>query len=274
MKFTKMHGLGNDFLIVENLDCSLKKVEELTIGLCNRKVGIGADGVLLVEASVNCDVKMRLINSDGTEAEMCGNGIRCFAKYVYEKGIVTKNPINIETAAGTMVAELEIYDNNVMSTKINMGKPTFEKQLIPFKGEEDNLNYKIVLDKREYQATTILMGVPHTVVYVNKIENEEILEYGRKIERLAYFPQRTNVNFVKIIDKNTIAVKTWERGAGLTLACGTGTCASVVATYLKGYTNNMVEAQLALGTLKINYDGTNVFMEGPAEYICEGETLL
>jgi diaminopimelate epimerase len=206
-----MHGLGNDFIVIENLDCSLKKLDKLAIKLCDRHTGIGADGILIVEASQIADIKMRIINSDGSEPNMCGNGIRCFAKYVYEKEIVDKKNINIETLAGIMVSELKVDNNNVMSTKINMGIPEFEKKLIPFKGNENNLNYSIILGNKTYQATTLLMGIPHTIIYVNKIDDEEIVEYGKKIEKLSYFPHGTNVNFVKIIDENSLELKTWER---------------------------------------------------------------
>lgn len=274
MKFTKMHGLGNDFIIIENLDTSLKDVEKLGIKLCQRHTGLGADGILLVEESKIAHIKMRIINSDGSEANMCGNGIRCFAKYVYEKGIVNKEKINIETRAGIMVVEVLVDDNKVMLTKVNMGIPSFDKNIIPFKGEENNMNYKINIGNKSYIASTILMGVPHTIIYVNQIEDDEIIKFGKKIEKLAYFPIGTNVNFVKVIDENTIKLKTWERGAGLTLACGTGTCASVVVTHLNNLTKNKVCAKLELGDLNIYYDGKFVFMEGEAEYICKGETLI
>jgi diaminopimelate epimerase len=273
MEFTKMHGLGNDFIIVENLDCSLKRVEELAIKVCDRHTGVGADGIIVVEKSQTADLKMRIFNSDGSEAEMCGNGIRCFSKYVYDRGIIDNKIIEIETLAGIIVSEVQVDNNNIMSIKVNMGQPVFEKEQIPFKGEDNNLFYTILVGDKQYKASTLLMGVPHTIVYVDNINIDEVINMGRRIERLAYFPKGTNINFVKIIDSNNIELRTFERGAGYTLACGTGTCASVVAANKNKLVNDKVNAKLAIGNLKIEFDGKNVTMEGPAEYICEG-TLL
>jgi diaminopimelate epimerase len=158
---------------------------------------------------------------------------------------------------------------------VNMGSPVFEKAKIPFKGEEDNLNYTINTDTKTFRASTLLLGVPHTVIYVDEINPDEVVNQGRQIEVMRdKFPAKTNVNFVKVIDRNTIEIRTWERGAGATLACGTGTCASVVACYMNGFTSNKVEARLFGGSMYIDYDGKDVFMEGPAEFICEGNTLL
>lgn len=273
MNFTKMHGLGNDFIIIENMDGAKQNLKELAVKVCDRHAGIGADGILVIEKSKVSDIKMIIINSDGSEAEMCGNGVRCFARYVYDKGIVNKKQINVETLAGTMIAEINDDDSNNVTIKINMGVPYFDKESIPFVGEENNMNYTITVEDRTYKASTILMGVPHTIVYVDKIDDEEIINYGRKIEKLSIFPHGTNVNFVKVLDKDNIELKTWERGAGLTLACGTGTCASVVASHLNELTNSTVAAKLALGTLNITYNNENVFMSGPAEYICQGTIL-
>lgn len=270
MNFIKMHGLGNDFLVLENLNGENKNWHEIARKVCDRHFGVGADGILLVEKSEVSDIRMRVINSDGSEAEMCGNGVRCFSKYVYEKGIVKKDTMTIETLAGTMTAILRIEDSKVKGIKINMGSPVFEKSSIPFKGEENNLNYTIDSGTKSYKAATILLGVPHTVVYVNEIDNNEIVTEGRKIELMDMFPAKTNVNFIHVIDKKTIEIRTWERGAGLTLACGTGTCASVVASSLNGLTENKVTAKLFGGEMHIEYDGETVFMEGPAEFVCEG----
>lgn len=270
MNFAKMHGLGNDFIVIENLDCSLKKLEDLAVKLCNRHTGIGGDGILVVETSQSADIKMRIINSDGSNAEMCGNGLRCFAKYIYEKGIINKDIITVETLAGIMTAEIR-NDNQDMKIKVNMGIPCFEKESIPFRGNENNLDYSITTGNQIYRATTLQVGVPHTIVYVENIDNNEIIEYGKKIEKLSYFPKGTNVNFVKVINRKCIQLKTWERGAGLTLACGTGTCASVVGAYKNNLVDSEVTAILELGELNICYDGTNVYMEGPATLVFEGE---
>lgn len=273
MKFTKMHGLGNDFIIFENIENIKENWTEIAKQVCDRHFGVGADGIMVVESSEIADIKMTIINSDGSIAEMCGNGIRCFSRYVYEKNIVKKATIKIETLAGIMTAFLKIEGLKVTGIKINMGSPEFNKPSIPFNGQEDILNYTIDTGTNKYEAATLLLGVPHTVVYVNQIDNNEIISEGKKIEIMDKYPSKTNVNFVKINDKNSIEIRTWERGAGLTLACGTGTCASVVASYLKGLTSNKVEAKLFGGVMTIEYDGTNVIMEGPAEFICEGNIL-
>lgn len=271
MHFAKMHGLGNDFIIMDNRNGDIKNINELALKMCDRHFGIGADGILLVEKSEASDIKMNIINSDGSTAEMCGNGIRCFCKYVYEMGIVNKQVMSIETLAGTMKAELDIDGLKVKSIRINMGSPKFTGECMPYSSAENNLNYTFEVDGKSYNATTLLLGVPHTVVYVDRIDNSEVLEKGKKIESLDIFPFRTNVNFVNVINKSTIELRTWERGAGFTLACGTGTCASVVACFLLGKTNDRVEALLAGGRLYIEYKDEVVFMTGPAELIFEGE---
>jgi diaminopimelate epimerase len=274
MIFAKMHGLGNDFIVIDNRDEGIKNLNDLAVKICDRHFGIGADGILIVEKSNSADIKMNIINSDGSTAEMCGNGIRCFSKYVYEKGIINKQVMNIETLAGIMKAELSIENSKVINIRVNMGSPILDKMSIPFDSIEDNMNYTIEVEGKSYNGTTLLLGVPHTVVYVNKIDKNEVIEYGKKIENLDIFPSKTNVNFVNVINKNSIEVRTWERGAGYTLACGTGTCASVVACALLGKTNNRVEAVLAGGRLLIEYNEGSVYMTGPAELICEGEIKI
>lgn len=271
MKFTKMQGLGNDFIIIENHDKKYDMSNLPVKRLCDRHLGIGADGILLIEDSNTADAKMTIINSDGSLAEMCGNGIRCYAKYVYEKNICKKPYITIETLAGIMKAEMEAVNGKVNSVKINMGAPVFKKDLIPFKSEMNNLDYVILAGGREFRASTILMGVPHTVVYIDGISKDEMIHYGSIIEKMNIYPNRTNVNFVKIIDKNNIELQTIERGAGLTLACGTGTCASAVCSSILGFTAKKINAHLKAGILNIEYDGQNVFMKGPAEFVFEGE---
>lgn len=270
MYFAKMHGLGNDFIVINNLLGNNIEYSNLARRMCNRHFGIGADGILIVEKSNIADIKMLIYNSDGSQAEMCGNGIRCFAKYVYEKEIVKKEKMNIETLAGIMVAELKINNGYVNLVKINMGKPEIKNIQSIFNLMVDNLNYEINLNGKKFLASTLLMGVPHTIIYAEDIKDEDILIFGPEIEKLDFYPYKTNVNFVKVLNKEKIKVKTWERGAGLTLACGTGSCASVVASYLNGLTNNFVEVELEAGSLFIEYNDY-VYMEGPAEFICEGK---
>lgn len=264
MNFVKMHGLGNDFIVFEKKELSNKDWSDIAKKVCDRHIGIGADGILIVEESNCADIKMTIINSDGSLAEMCGNGLRCFSKYVYEKGIVKKQNFKVETGAGVLEVILTLENDNVKTVRVNMGLPIIE---------EDKKYYKIDVLGREFEATTMTMGVPHTIVYVKEIVDEDVIKYGPVIEKLDIFKKGTNVNFVKVIDKNNIKIRTWERGAGYTLACGTGTCASVVATFINGFTNNKVNAHLKLGELKITYNDY-VFMEGPAEFVCEGKLLL
>jgi diaminopimelate epimerase len=273
MYFVKMHGLGNDFIVLENMGGELNKqnIMELAKKMCNRHFGIGADGLLIVEKSQIADTKMLIINSDGSTAEMCGNGVRCFAKYIYEKGIVKKNKINIETLAGIMHVDLILEESALMGIKVNMGSPKLDKKDIPFSSSKSNIQYMLNIDGEEYRASTLLLGVPHTIIFVDEIDVNKVIEVGRKIENLDLYPSRTNVNFVRIIDRKHIELRTWERGAGYTLACGTGTCASVVACILAGKTDNYVEAELAGGKLLIEYNDNDVYMTGPAESVFEGE---
>lgn len=271
MFFTKMHGLGNDFVVIDDRNNTLQDSGEIAQRICDRHFGAGADGLLIVKESSRSDIGMDIINSDGSTAEMCGNGIRCFCKYVYEKGIVNKQVMNIETLAGIMRAELIVENSKVVSIRVNMGSPALDKKAVPYAGSCDNLGYTIEVNGKSYNAATILLGVPHTVVYVDEIDKKEIVENGSVIEKLSIFPNRTNVNFVKVINRDKIEVRTWERGAGYTLACGTGTCASAVVSYLMGKTKSNVEASLFGGKLNIEYQNGEVYMTGPAELVYEGE---
>lgn len=274
MKFSKMHGLGNDFIVVEEKNLVNEDIYSLAKKVCNRNFSVGADGLLVVYPSSIADIKMEIINSDGSYAGMCGNGIRCFAKYVYEMGIVKKEVISIETGAGILVAHLKVEREIVTGIKIDMGKFSYNKEDIPFISEEDSKEYKIDVNGKQYSATTMLLGVPHTVIYVDEINVDEIIQNGPIIEKLDIFEKNTNVNFVKYVDRDNIEVRTWERGAGITFACGTGTCASVVSGITRGINNNKVIAKLYSGNMIIEYINGNVFMEGPAEFICTGEVIL
>ncbi|KMT21443.1 diaminopimelate epimerase [Clostridium cylindrosporum] len=274
MKFSKMHGLGNDFIVVEESNLNGEDIYSLAKKVCNRNFSLGADGLLVVYKSSLADTKMEIINSDGSYASMCGNGIRCFAKYVYEKGIVNKEVITIETGAGILTAYLNVEDNIVKGIKIDMGVFSYAKEDIPFRGDEDNKNYVLSVNDKDYSSTTMLLGVPHTVVYVDNIDADEVIKSGAVIETLEKFENNTNVNFVKYIDRDNIEVRTWERGAGITFACGTGTCASVVSGITRGINNNKVTAKLFAGNMIIEYTDGKVYMEGPAEFICDGEVVV
>ena len=272
MNFTKMHGLGNDFIILNQIDALQQDYGKLAQTLCDRNTGIGADGILLILPSKVADIKMRIFNIDGSEAEMCGNGIRCFAKYLYEHDILKKTTFTVETKAGIIKPSLQIVDQKVKQITIDMGQPILEREQIPMLGPKEKVIDEILdVAGQEYRITSVLMGVPHTMLFVEDIKAIDPSVLGPKIEKHHKFPHHTNVNFVQVIDKHTIKVKTWERGAGATLACGTGCCASVVASYLNGFTEDIVDVQVKLGTLHIKYKpNESVQMTGPAIEVFSG----
>lgn len=275
VKFQKMHGLGNDFVLFDEIDPLKYDLTSLAIRICDRHQGIGADGIILILPSEIADVKMRIINSDGSEANMCGNGIRCFAKYVYDNHIKTVKSFTIETGAGVMIPELIVEDEKVLFVKVNMGAPVLERSAIPMTGAPGNvINEPFFVSGKEIRITSLLMGVPHTMVFVDDLDKTDIVAMGREIERDPLFPQRTNVNFVEVMNEREIKVRTWERGAGSTLACGTGSCASAVASFLNGKTGKEVTVHLTLGDLVIEWIDHNVFMTGTANHVFEGEIIL
>lgn len=268
MDFVKMHGLGNDFVFIEDKTGQDKDYTVLARAMCNRHTGIGADGLIVIVDSRVADVRMRIINSDGSEAEMCGNGIRCFAKYVYDSGIIEKKQFTVETPAGIMEPEVTVgADNKAELITINMGRPSFNRSEIPMEGTNGRvLNEDLCVDGENWKITSLLMGVPHTVTYVDDVDSVDIEKIGPLFEKHEAFPKHTNINFAQQMDDRTVKVRTWERGAGATLACGTGSCSVAVASFLNGRTGREVDIQLPLGTLHIEYreeDG-NVYMTGPA----------
>ncbi|ERI91310.1 diaminopimelate epimerase [Clostridiales bacterium oral taxon 876 str. F0540] len=269
MKFTKMHGNGNDFIVIEDLNNEVTNEADLAERLCNRNFGIGADGILIVRKSKAAQIKMTIINSDGSYAAMCGNGIRCFAKYVWDQKLVKTENISIETGDGIKTAYINVKDNMVASVTINMGYPSFNTKLIPALADEEIINKKLELNGKEYIINSLLMGVPHTVI-IDTLDNYKI-EEGRSIEKDKLFPQGTNVNFCEIINRSEVKVKTWERGAGPTLACGTGSCASVVAANKLGYVDNKVKVWIPGGSLIIELCDDGVYMSGPAVTVFNGE---
>jgi diaminopimelate epimerase len=269
MNFTKMHGNGNDFIVVEDMDNSIKDEGALAKELCDRHFGIGGDGILIVRKSEKAHIQMVIINSDGSYAAMCGNGIRCFAKYVYEKGLVKYENMNIETGDGIKRALLAVADGKVLDITINMGKPSFEVESIPAVCEEQIIEKKLNINNKEYEITSLLMGVPHTII-IGELDKYNV-EEGKYIERNGLFPKGTNVNFCEIINSKEVRVKTWERGAGPTLACGTGSCASVVAANKVGLVENKVKVWIPGGTLLVEIKNDGVYMTGPAEIIFAGK---
>lgn len=270
MKFTKMHGNGNDFVVIDDRSNHfLDKEGELAKKLCDRKFAIGGDGILIVRESEIAQTQMIIMNADGSYASMCGNGIRCFAKYVWDENIVKGNSIKIETGDGVKEAFLNIEDNVVKEVTINMGSPSFKVEDIPAKFDEEIISKQIKISDKEYNITSMLMGVPHTVIFGN-IDQYNV-EEGRSIEKNEIFPKGTNVNFCEVVSRDKIKVKTWERGAGPTLACGTGCCASVVASNKLGFTDTKVEVQVPGGKLLIEIRKDGIFMTGPAEVSFKGE---
>ena len=268
MDFVKMHGLGNDFVFIEDKTGQDKDYTALARAMCNRHTGIGADGLIVIVDSRVADVRMRIINSDGSEAEMCGNGIRCFAKYVYDNGIIEKKQFTVETPAGIMEPEITVgADNKAKLITINMGRPSFNRSEIPMEGADGRvLNEDLCVNGANWKITSLLLGVPHTVTYVDDVDTVDIEKIGPLFEKHEAFPKHTNINFAQQMDDRTVKVRTWERGAGATLACGTGSCSVAVASFLNGRTGREVDIQLPLGTLHIEYreeDG-NVYMTGPA----------
>lgn len=269
MKVTKMHGLGNDFIVFSDPEGADKDYSQAAIKWCDRRTGIGADGLVIILPSDKADIRMRIINADGSEAEMCGNGIRCFAKYAYDHKEIDKTAFTIETLAGIMKPTLTIEGGQVKSVTVDMGKPFFSPQDIPMKVNGHKvLQQSLQIDGQNVEVASVLLGVPHTEVFVDNITIAPVSSQGPLIETHPLFPRKTNVNYVEVVNDHHIKVRTWERGAGATLACGTGSCASAVMAFEKGYTGREVDVELYLGTLHISYqeDGT-VLMTGPAQEV-------
>jgi len=266
-----MHGLGNDYVVIDNRNETLEEhaLSDIAKNLCKRRYSIGADGVLLIHNSAIADAKMKILNADGSRAEMCGNGIRCFAKYCYEQGITRKKYMTIETLDGVKDAWLHVKEGKVQNVKVNMGEPHLFRKDIPMQGEGKCLNEKLLLDGDAFAITCLSIGNPHCVIFVDNIDAFPVHKIGQKIENHTLFPNRTNVEFVKVLNRKEVKMRVWERGCGETLACGTGACACVVAGNLLGHLNNKCIVHLLGGDLKIHYDGV-VMMEGEAEKAFEG----
>lgn len=282
IKLTKMQGLGNDFVVLdyEEYEKTGLTMPELAKKLCDRNFGVGADGMMipnLIPQNKSADIGWYFYNSDGTTAQMCGNGIRCFAKYVKDKNLVNANKFSVETLAGIIIPEI-LDDNNV---KVNMSTPILESAKIPFLGEKA-LNYELKTNEKTFKINAISMGNPHCVIFTDG--SEDLLKmakaYGPEIEKHPFFPEKTNVEFVKVISKNEIDMRVWERGCGITLACGTGACACIVAGILNNLTENKVKVNLLGGALTIEWQGSSqnleqdVFMSGPAEYTFFADYIL
>lgn len=278
IEFTKMEGLGNDYVYV---DCTNKPEEEikyissLAPRISDRHFGVGSDGLILICKSDVADFQMKMFNQDGSQAEMCGNGIRCVGKFVYDKGLTNSKNITIETLAGIKTLEMNVEDGKVKDITVNMGKPILEEESIPCKADEkiENISHvKIQALDKNFEFTCISMGNPHAITIVEDTKNFDVEKYGKIIEVDNHFPNRTNVEFVNVIDKNNINMRVWERGAGETLACGTGSCASTVACILNGLVDRKVKVHLLGGDLLIEWDekDNNIYMTGEAKTVFEG----
>jgi len=275
MKFWKMQGLGNDYIVIDNRDEKIREDEtnELARKLCERRFSVGADGLLLVYDSAIADARMRIFNADGGEAEMCGNGIRCFAKYCYENNIAKKKELKIETLAGIKKVWLTIRDGEVKGAKVDMGSPVLERSGIPMLGRGTCIDEDLEVNGERFKVTCLSVGNPHCVIFVKDIKNFPVHQIGPKIEGHKLFPKRVNVEFVKVLNKGELSVRVWERGCGETLACGTGACASVVAGNLLKKVDNKATVHLLGGDLEIEYSGS-ILMTGPAEKVFEGTLFL
>lgn len=272
-----MQGIGNDYVYVNCLKEKVNNPCEVSRFISDRHFGIGSDGLILIKPSEIADFKMEMYNADGSQGEMCGNGIRCVAKYVYDYKLTNKTQITIETLAGIKELELTIKDGKAILIKVNMGSPTLKPSNIPVLAEgEKVVNEPIEVDGKEYRMTCVSMGNPHAVIFMNEIKSLNLEKIGPGFEKHVKFPKRINTEFVRVIDSQTIEMRVWERGSGETLACGTGACATTVASILNGYTKEKVTMKLLGGDLIIEWDKeTNkVYMTGPAEIVFEGEIIL
>jgi diaminopimelate epimerase len=274
MNFWKMHGLGNDYIVIDNRDDKIDSAEAVKLArkLCERRFSVGADGLLLVSNSVLADVKMRIFNADGSEAEMCGNGIRCFAKYCYENNIARKDEFTVETAAGIKRVWLTVRNDEVKTVKVDMGVPNWDRIALPMQGKGLCINEDLELDEENYKVTCLSMGNPHCVIFVDNLDEFPVQYVGPIIENHEAFPKRTNVGFVQILNKNELKVRVWERGCGETLACGTGTCAAVAAANKLKKVGNKVTVHVLGGDLQVEV-AEHLFLNGPAEKVFEGKLL-
>ena len=277
MKFTKMQGLGNDYVYVNCFEEKIVNPSEVAIKVSNRNFGIGSDGLIMINPSKVADCEMEMYNADGSRSEMCGNGIRCVGKYVYDYGIAKKTSISVETLAGIKYLDFTIVNDKVKLVKVDMGSPELVPANIPIVAEGDVvLDEPILVDGVEYRITGVSMGNPHAVVFVDDVKGLDLESVGPKFENHERFPRRVNTEFVRVLDRNTVEMRVWERGSGETLACGTGACAVAVACILNGVTEDKVTVKLLGGDLQIEWDkaANKVYMTGPAEVSFEGEILI
>lgn len=278
MKFTKMHGCGNDYVYINGCEEKIAQEDkpELVRKFSDRHFGIGGDGVIFINPSKEADFEMEMYNADGSRAEMCGNGIRCVGKYVYDKGLTDKTNVSIISCGKIKYLELFVKDGKVNTIKVNMGTPELNADKIPVVVDDKNkpvVDEEIIVNGKEYKMTCVSMGNPHAVIFMDDVENLEIEQIGPYFEKHERFPKRINTEFVKVLDRNHVQMRVWERGTGETLACGTGCCATVVSCVLNGLTDEIVSVKTLGGEIEVEWDrkANLVYMTGPAETVFDGE---
>ncbi len=274
MKFTKLHGCGNGYIYVNLFEETLENPAEMSIKVSDHHFGIGSDGLITIGPSEIADFTMHIYNADGSEAEMCGNGVRCVGKYVYDHGLTDKTEVAVETGAGIKYLTLNVENGKVATVRVDMGEPIFAPAKIPVVADGDMaINEPIVVGDKEWRMTCVSMGNPHAVVFVDDVKGFPLEQYGPLFEKHERFPKRTNTEFVKVVSPTEAYMRVWERGSAETWACGTGTCATVVACILNGLTERKVLVHLLGGDLVIEWDeeSNHVFMTGPATEVFSGE---
>lgn len=281
LHFTKMHGAGNDYVYVDalgsptSLDLGTVDLPDLARKISDRHFGVGGDGLIVIMPSANADFRMRMFNADGSEAQMCGNGTRCVAKYLHDKGFTDKQEFTLDTLAGVKVLHLHLENGVTKEVTVDMGLTRLKRGEIPVNGDTESamVDEKVKVDDSTFEVTAVGMGNPHGVIFVDKITDRLVHHYGMLLERSDIWPEKANIEFVEVHDSSHIYMRVWERGSGETLACGTGACASVVAAVTKGLTQEEVEVELLGGKLYIKYDteSGHVFMRGAAEFVAEGQ---
>lgn len=274
MKFTKMEGCGNDYVYVDCTVTALENPGEISRKVSDRHYGIGSDGLILIKKSDKADFFMEMYNSDGSQSQMCGNGIRCVGKYVYDNRLTDKTEVSIDTLAGIKYLKLNVKDGYVTDVTVDMGRPELEAKKVPVIAEEEKvIAKKVNIGGTEYSMTCVSMGNPHAIVFVDSVRDIDIEKTGPLFENDNMFPERTNTEFIEIVDRKTLKMRVWERGAGETLACGTGACAALVAAVLNGYADEEASLILLGGTLHIKWDRKEdkVYMQGPATTVFTGE---
>ncbi|RGS80113.1 diaminopimelate epimerase [Coprococcus sp. AF21-14LB] len=277
MKFTKMQGLGNDYVYVNCFKETVPNPPEIARFVSDRHFGIGSDGLIMINPSEKADFEMEMYNADGSRGEMCGNGIRCVGKFVYDYGLTDQTEIAVETLAGIKYLHLTVEDGKAVEIRVDMGSPVLDADEVPVVSRNEQVvDEPIVVDGREYRMTAVSMGNPHTVVFVEDVKGLNLEKIGPKFEQHERFPQRVNTEFARVLDRRTVEMRVWERGSGETLACGTGACAVAVACILNELTEDEVTVKLLGGDLKIQWDRekNKVYMTGPAEIVFEGEISI